>query len=61
MLPQELKDSMNNINERVDKLTGVIGNYNIAYQRVLLSQKNYRYYTQNRLCDMFSSLTKGTN
>lgn len=59
-LPQELKDYMNNINKRVAKLTGAVSNYDIDYQRVLLSQKNYRYDAPNRLCDMFSSLTKGT-
>lgn len=59
-LPQELKDYMNNINKRVAKLTRAVSNYDIDYQRVLLSQKNYRYDAPNRLCDMFSSLTKGT-
>lgn len=59
-LPQDLKDYMNNINQRVAKLTGATTNYDIDYQRVLLSQKNYRYDAPNRLCDMFSSLTKGT-
>lgn len=59
-LPQELKDYMDNINKRVAKITGAVSNYDIEYQRVLLSQKNYRYDAPNRLCDMFSSLTKGT-
>ena len=31
----------------------------IAYNRQQLSQTNYRYDAPNRLCDMFSALTKG--
>ena len=59
VLPQALKDYQDSINKRVSKLTGAVSDYDVAYQRYLLAQKNYRYDAPNRLCDMFSSLTKG--
>ncbi|MBP5427007.1 MAG: minor capsid protein [Clostridiales bacterium] len=59
VLPQALKDYQDSINKRVSKLTGAVSDYDISYQRYLLAQKNYRYDAPNRLCDMFSSLTKG--
>jgi len=60
VLPQELKDYQKSINDRVSKITGVTSNYEIDYQRMLLAKQNYKYDAPNRLCDMFSSLTKGT-
>ena len=59
VLPQMLKDYQDSINKRVSKLTGVVSSYDIDYQRHQLAQVNYRYDAPNRLCDMFSSLTKG--
>lgn len=59
ILPKELEDYLNYINERVSKLTGAISIYDIDYQRHVLTQVNHRYDASNKLCDMFSSLTKG--
>ena len=59
VLPQDVTDYMSNINKRVSKITGAISNYDIEYQRHLLAEKNYRYDAPNRLCDIFSGLTKG--
>ena len=59
ILPQTVKDYMNNINNRVSKMTGVTDMLDIAYNRQQLSQTNYRYDAPNRLCDMFSALTRG--
>lgn len=60
LLPQELITYQDSINKRVSKITGATMPYDIDYQRYLLAQTNYRYDAPNRLCDMFSGLTKGT-
>ena len=59
ILPQVLKDYQFNINKRVSKLTGALSDMEIDYQRSQLALINYRYDASSRLCDMFSSLTKG--
>lgn len=65
ILPKEITKYLENINNKVTNMlikrgkSGIIDNELIRVTRVELSKTNKKFDAPNRLCDMFSALTKG--
>lgn len=60
VLPKEIINYMNSVKNKVAKKYNLTDNIDVINKRAELSLNNYKYDAGNRLCDMFSALSKGS-